>query len=56
MIDSTLGPFDASELDFAKDHIEYLASISHDKELIIFDRGYPSAKLIDTIEKYLILQ
>lgn len=51
VIDSTLGPFDASELDFAKDHIEYLASISHDKELIIFDRGYPSAKLIDTIEK-----
>lgn len=51
VIDSTLGPFDASELDFAKDHIDYLASISHDKELIIFDRGYPSAKLIDTIEK-----
>lgn len=51
VIDANLGAFDASEHDFATEHIKYLASISHDKELIIFDRGYPSVKLIETIEK-----
>lgn len=51
VIDAQLGPYDASERIFAREHIEYLSSIENDKELIIFDRGYPSFELVDVIEK-----
>ena len=50
IIDALIAPYDASEGEFAKQHIEYLSSISSDKELIIFDRGYPSSELMSFIE------
>lgn len=50
IIDALIAPNDASENELAKRHIEYLCSISTGKELIIFDRGYPSSELMSFIE------
>ena len=51
VIDATIAPFSASERELAEKHIDFLAEIKHDKELIIFDMGYPSAKLIEYIKE-----
>lgn len=51
IIDASIAPFSASEKELAMQHLDYLESISHDKELIIFDRGYPSAELIKHLEE-----
>lgn len=50
IIDAEIAPCNAFEGDLARQHIDHLASISTSKELIIFDRGYPSAALIDFIQ------
>ncbi len=58
IIDAAIAPFSASEKELAMQHLDRLESIPNDKELIIFDRGYPSAELIGYIEgkgfKYLM--
>lgn len=51
IIDTDIAPFSTSEKKLAMQHIDYLESIPHDKELIVFDRGYPSAELINYIEE-----
>ncbi len=50
IIDASIAPFDSFEGDLAKQHLEYLSTISNDKELIMFDRGYPSKDLLKFIE------
>lgn len=58
LIDADLMHIETSEKSLAMQHLERLSELAHDKELIIFDRGYPSAELIEFIEnkqfKYLM--
>ena len=51
VIDASLDRHDASEREQAKRHIEQLSEIKTEKELILFDRGYPSSELIRCIEE-----
>ena len=50
IMDAAIDRIDSSERDLAKAHIEMLKTISTGKELLLFDRGYPSEKLIHEIE------
>lgn len=50
VIDALIAPYNASERTLAKLHIEELSKIKTSKELVIMDRGYPSAELINFIE------
>lgn len=50
LIDAAIAHVDSSERDLAKAHIEALKTISTGKELLLFDRGYPSEKLLHEIE------
>ena len=51
IINATASPCNANERELAKQHLEFLSGIKTDKELILFDRGYPSAELISFIEE-----
>lgn len=51
IIDALIVPCSGNERKLAQEHLDYLSSIQTEKELIIFDRGYPSAQLIDFIDK-----
>ena len=51
VIDASLDRHDASERELAKQHIERLSEIRTEKELLLFDRGYPSSDLIKHIEE-----
>lgn len=51
IIDAQIVSCNGNERELAQEHLKYLSSIRTAKELIIFDRGYPSAELIDFIEK-----
>lgn len=50
IIDAVIEPYDSSEIKLAQQHLDFLSSISNDKELLTFDRGYPSSELISNIE------
>ena len=50
VMDALIAPFNANERILAKHHIEELSKIKTNKELVIMDRGYPSAELISFIE------
>jgi hypothetical protein len=58
ILTSKIACYDASERDLATELIEQLKSIGKKNELILFDRGYPSADLISYLEantfKYLM--
>ena len=58
LIDADVMNIETSEKELAMQHLERLSKLEHNKELIIFDRGYPSAELIEFIEnkqfKYLM--
>lgn len=51
VIDASLNRYDADERELAKQHIERLAEIRTEKELVLLDRGYPSSDLIKHIEE-----
>lgn len=52
IIDACLKPFGTSEREMAIGHIDELLRLCpHGKKLLIFDRGYPSLALIQTISK-----
>ena len=51
VIDASLNRYDADERKVAKQHIDRLSQIKTEKELILFDRGYPSSDLIKHIEE-----
>lgn len=50
LIDGKVSRYDANERDLAERHLEYLDSCRTSKDIIIMDRGYPSAKLISVLE------
>lgn len=51
LIDATLERFDANERVCAKNHLQKLVQLRTDKELVLFDRGYPSAELLCFMEE-----
>ncbi len=51
VIDASMERYDASERELARQHIERLSEIGTEKELLLFDRGYPSSELIKHIEE-----
>ena len=50
LIDAAICPCRSSERDLAVRHMERLIEMDHDKEILLFDRGYPSAELISELE------
>ena len=50
VVDAIIAPCNASERDLAAEHLENLKKIK-EPDLILFDRGYPSARLIDQLEQ-----
>ena len=51
LIDVSLNKYNANERELAKEHIDKLSEIKTNKELVLMDRGYPSANLIEFLEK-----
>ena len=51
VIDATMNPYNSNERKLALEHLEKLVEIKTQKELLIMDRGYPSAELIEAIEE-----
>lgn len=53
-IDAAIAPYNASERDLAEEHLKYLKDhpLPGVHELVIFDRGYPSGKLLRILEDY----
>lgn len=51
VIDAVFTPYNSNERELAEKHIEQLMEKRTAKDLILFDRGYPSAKLINTLDK-----
>lgn len=51
VIDAAFTPYYSSERDLAEKHFEQLSEKRTAKDLVLFDRGYPSAKLIDTLDR-----
>ena len=58
IIDALITPFNSNERTLAKMHLNALSEIKTSKELILMDRGYPSAELLNYINnlgfKYVI--
>ena len=58
VIDAQIGSIGVCEREYAKKNLAYFSSICDDKDIVIFDRGYPSRKLIATLHdkemKYLM--
>jgi hypothetical protein len=56
--DAEIAPLKTDERTLASNHIEYLKTFSGGRDLMLYDRGYPSKKLIGTLEdsnmKYLM--
>lgn len=50
VIDALIAPYNANERTLAKHHIEELSKIKTNKDLLLMDRGYPSADLFTFIE------
>ena len=55
ILDAQLAPYYANERALAENHLQILSETMKQEstqELILIDRGYPSAKLIETMEKH----
>lgn len=50
-IDAKVERFNANERKIAEKHLDYLDSVRTSKDVIIMDRGYPSAELISLLER-----
>lgn len=51
LLDAVICPCNSNERDLAVMHMNRLAELGQEKEILLFDRGYPSAELISEIEK-----
>lgn len=51
LLDVTIDKFDVNERTYAKLHLEKLVEIRTSKELVLFDRGYPSIGLLTFLEE-----
>lgn len=58
VIDAQIGSIAVSEREYAKKNLAYFSSICDEKDIVIFDRGYPSRDMIATMSdmgcKYLM--
>ena len=58
IVDACIEPVNSNERELAEEHLKRLSEIKSDRELVTFDRGYPSAELLAFLEntpfKYLI--
>ena len=52
VVDGHIEPLAVDERTLAKRHLDSLAEIKTDKEIILFDRGYPSERMIDYCEEH----
>ena len=50
ILDAHMDKYKSNERELAEKHLQWLSGHTLDNELIIFDRGYPSAELINTVE------
>lgn len=50
-LDAVIQPFHANERKLALEQLDYLASVHSDKDLVLMDRGYPSAQLLSRLEE-----
>lgn len=46
VIDAQIGSIDTDERTYAMRNLEYFSEVCNEKDIVIFDRGYPSAKMI----------
>lgn len=51
VIDANIGTLQKSERNFAKEHLEILNKYCNSKDIVIFDRGYPSKEMISILSK-----
>lgn len=51
ILDGEMGPHNANERILALSHLEKLAAMQGEKELLLLDRGYPSEQLMHAIEE-----
>lgn len=51
ILDGVMAPCNGNEREIAKQHILNLSKIKTDKDIILFDRGYPSAELMQYIDQ-----
>ena len=51
LIDVVIAPINANERNLAKQHLEVLTGMSYGKEIVLFDRGYPSEELVCLLEE-----
>ncbi len=51
VLDGIMAPCNGNERELAKQHILSLSKIKTDKDIILFDRGYPSAELMQYIDQ-----
>ena len=51
ILDGIMAPYNGNERELAEQHILSLLKIKMDKDVILFDRGYPSAELMRYIEQ-----
>ena len=50
ILDGIMAPCNGNERELAKQHILNLSKIKTDKDIILFDRGYPSAELMQYVD------
>lgn len=51
VIDANIGKLQKSERKFAKEHLEILDKYCNNRDIVIFDRGYPSKEMIAILSK-----
>ena len=51
ILDGIMAPCNGNERELAKQHILSLSKIKTDKDIILFDRGYPSAELMQYVDQ-----
>lgn len=49
VIDAQIGSIGVNERDYAKKNLAYFSSICDEKDIVIFDRGYPSRDMISVL-------
>lgn len=51
IVDAKIDNFGTSERDLAREHIENLIELGSKKDIILFDRGYPSKELLEQLSE-----
>lgn len=51
ILDGIMSPYNSDERELVKQHIQNVKDVLLDKDIILFDRGYPSAQLMQFLNK-----